>query len=61
MTEEQFEQIHDYTKWKVVELLIDKHNSGVTLKNFKEIENLTDEILFILGLVGEKFYAQGKR
>ena len=38
---EQFEQIHDYTKWKVVELLIDKHNSGVTLKNFKEIENLT--------------------
>ena len=60
MTEHQLEEIHNYTKFKVVELLIDKHNDGVTLKNFKEIENLTDEILFILGRVGEKFYVQGK-
>ena len=61
MTEEQFEQIHNYTKFKVVELLVDKHNDGVTLKSFKEIENLTEEILFILGTVGEKFYNEGKR
>ena len=61
MTEHQLEEIHNYTKFKVVELLIDKHNDGVTLKDFEEIENLSDEILNILGLVGAKFYARGKR
>ena len=61
MTEHQLEQIHNYTKFKVVELLIDKHNDGVTLKNFGEIENLSDDILSILSLVGAKYYAKGTR
>ena len=60
MTEHQLERIHDYTKYKVVELLIKKHQDGVTLKDFEEIENLSDDILNILGLVGAKFYAKGK-
>ena len=60
MTEHQLEQIHNYTKFKVVELLIKKHKEGVTLKNFEEIETLSDNILSILGLVGAKFYAKGK-
>jgi len=60
MTEHQLEEIHNYTKFKVVELLIDKHNDGVTLKNFEEIENLSEDILSILGLVGAKYYAKGK-
>ena len=60
MTEHQLEEIHNYTKFKVVELLIKKHQNGVTLKDFKEIENLSDDILSILGLVGVKFYAEGK-
>ena len=61
MTEHQLEKIHNYTKFKVVELLISKHKDGVTLKNFKEIENLSDDILSILGLVGAKYYAKGTR
>ena len=61
MTEHKLEQIHNYTKFKVVELLVDKHNDGVTLKDFKEIEDLSDELLFILGVVGEKFYNEGNR
>ena len=61
MTEHQLEQIHNYTKFKVVELLIKKHKDGITLKNFEEIENLSDDILNILGLVGAKFYAKGNR
>ena len=61
MTEHDLEKIHNYTKFKVVELLIDKHQEGVTLKDFKEIENLSDDILNILGLVGAKFYAKGNR
>ena len=59
MTEHQLEQIHNYTKYKVVELLISKHQEGVTLKNLEEIENLSDDILNILGIVGAKFYVKG--
>ena len=61
MTEHQLDKIHNYTKFKVVELLISKRNDGVTLKDFKEIENLSEDILNILGLVGAQFYAKGKR
>ena len=60
MTEHQLDRIHDYTKFKVVELLIKKHQDGITLKDFEEIENLSDDILSILGLVGAKFYANGE-
>ena len=60
MTEHQLEKIHNYTKFKVVELLIKKHQDGVTLKDFKEIEDLSDDILSILGLVGAQFYDEGK-
>ena len=60
MTEHQLEKIHNYTKFKVVELLISKHQDGVTLKDFEEIENLSDDILSILGLVGAKYYAKGQ-
>ena len=60
MTEHQLEKIHNYTKFKVVELLIKKHQDGITLKNFEEIENLSDDILSILGLVGAKYYAKGQ-
>ena len=60
MTEHQLEKIHNYTKYKVVELLIKKHQDGITLKNFEEIENLSDDILSILGLVGAKYYANGE-
>ena len=60
MTEHQLEKIHNYTKYKVVELLIKKHQDGITLKNFEEIEDLSEDILSILGLVGAKFYVEGK-
>ena len=61
MTEHQLERIHDYTKFKVVELLIKKHQEGITLNDFEEIEDLSDDILNILGFVGAKFYAKGNR
>ena len=60
MTEHQLEEIHNYTKFKVVELLIAKHQEGITLKDFEDIENLSDDILNILGLVGAQFYANGE-
>ena len=61
MTKQQLEQIHNYTKYKVVETLIKKHQEGNTLNGLDEIEDVAEDVLNILGLVGAKFYARGKR
>jgi hypothetical protein len=61
MTEHQLEQIHNYTKYKVVEVLINKHNEGNTLSDLDEVEDVAEDVLTILGLVGAKYYAKGKR
>ena len=61
MTEHQLEQIHNYTKYKVVEVLINKHQEGNTLSDLDEVEDVAEDVLTILGLVGAKFYAKGKR
>ena len=61
MTKHQLEEIHNYTKYKVVETLIKKHNEGNTLSSLNEIEDVAEDVLNILGLVGAKYYARGKR
>ena len=45
MTEHQLEKIHNYTKFKVVELLIKKHQEGVTVKDINEIEDLSKVLI----------------
>ena len=61
MTEHQLEQIHNYTKFKVVEVLINKHQEGNTLSDLDEVEDVAEDILTMLGLVGARYYAKGKR
>ena len=61
MTEHQLEQIHNYTKYKVVEVLINKHQEGNTLSNLDEVEAAAQDIIDMLGLVGAKYYAKGKK
>ena len=61
MTEHQLEKIHNYTKFKVVEVLINKHQEGNTLSSIDEVEEVAEDVLTILGLVGAKYYAKGKR
>ena len=61
MTEHQLEQIHNYTKYRVVKALISKHQEGNTLNSIDEIEDVAEDILTILGLVGAKYYVKGKR
>ena len=61
MTEHQLEQIHNYTKYKVVEVLINKHQEGNTLSSIDEVEEVAEDVLTILGLVGAKYYAKGTR
>ena len=60
MTEHQLEQIHNYTKYKVVEVLINKHQEGNTLSDLDEVEDVAQDIVDMLGLVGAKFYANGE-
>tara|TARA_B100000809_G_scaffold124461_1_gene122672 strand:- start:198 stop:383 length:186 start_codon:yes stop_codon:yes gene_type:complete len=61
MTEHQLEQIHNYTKFKVVEVLINKHQEGNTLSDLDEVEDVAQDIVDMLGLVGAKYYAKGTR
>jgi predicted site-specific integrase-resolvase len=61
MTEHKLEEIHRYTKYKVVETLIKKHNEGNTLSDLDEVEEVAEDVLSILGLVGAKYYAKGNR
>ena len=60
MTEHQLEEIHRFTKYKVVETLIKKHNEGNTLSDLDEVEDVAEDVLTMLGLVGAKYYAKGK-
>ena len=60
MTEHQLEQIHNYTKFKVVEVLINKHQEGNTLSDLDEVEDVAQDIVDMLGMVGAKYYAKGK-
>ena len=60
MTEHQLEQIHNYTKYKVVEVLINKHQEGNTLSDLDEVEDVAQDIVDMLGMVGAKYYAKGK-
>tara|TARA_B100000315_G_scaffold135715_1_gene125021 strand:+ start:197 stop:382 length:186 start_codon:yes stop_codon:yes gene_type:complete len=61
MTEHQLEEIHRYTKYKVVEVLVNKHNEGNTLSDLDEVEDVAQDIVDMLGLVGAKYYAKGTR
>ena len=60
MTEHQLEEIHNYTRYKVIEVLINKHNDGNTLSDLDEVEDVAEDILTMLGLVGAKYYANGE-
>ena len=56
MTEHQLEKIHNYTKYKVIESLINKHKEGNTLSDLDEVEEVADGILNVLSICGMKFY-----
>ena len=57
--EKIYESIHNYTRYKLVEMLIDKHKDG-KLDNLNAIEQLSDDVLDVLSLCGLKFYGDMK-
>ena len=54
MEEQIFKDVHNYTKYKLVEMLIEKHKDK--FKNLNQVEELADEILQVLAISGLKHY-----
>jgi hypothetical protein len=52
-----FEEVSNYTKYKLVQMLIEKHK-GKTLNNLNAMEELADNILDTLSICGLKFYGE---
>ena len=56
-----YESINNYTKFKLVEMLIERfNNKKLKLDNLNSIEDLADDVLDILSICGLKFYSQMK-
>ena len=58
MSKHILEEIHNYTKFKLVEMLIEKHKDR--FEDIDTIEDLSEDILDILTICGLKFYNKGK-
>ena len=54
-----YEGVHNYTKYKLIEMLIEKHKD-CNLSNLNKIEEITDDILRILAICGLKYFSQLK-
>ncbi len=56
-----YEDVHNYTKFKLVEMLIDRFNNDkITLDNLNAIEDLADDVLKVLSIAGLKYYSELK-
>ena len=56
-----YESVHNYTKFKLVEMLINRMNDGkLNLDNLNAIEDLTDYVLKVLSIAGLKYYNELK-
>ena len=54
-----FKDVHNYTKFKLVEMLINRLNDGRTkVDDMNSIEDLADEVLQTLAISGMKFYQE---
>ena len=62
MDEDQiYESVHNYTKYKLVEMLIDRFNDDrIKLDNLNAIEDLADDVLKVLSIAGLKFHNELK-
>ena len=54
-----FESVHNYTKFKLVEMLINRLNDGRTkVDDMNSIENLADDVLKTLAICGMQYYQE---
>ena len=56
-----YEDVHNYTKYKLVEMLINRmHDGKLELDNLNSIEDLADDVLKTLAITGLKFHNELK-
>ena len=56
-----YEDVHNYTKYKLVEMLIDRFQEDrIKLDNLNSIEDLADDVLKVLSVAGLKFHNELK-
>ena len=59
MEDKIYEDVHNYTKYKLVEMLINRMNGGrVKVDDINSIEDLADEVLQTLAICGMKYYQE---
>ena len=52
-----YEDVHNYTKYKLVEMLINRFQEDkIKLDNLNAIEDLADDVLKTLAIAGLKFH-----
>ena len=54
MEEQIYKDVHNYTKYKLIEMLINKHQSK--FKNLNDMEQVVDNVLDVLGVCGMKYH-----
>ena len=54
-----YESVHNYTKYKLVEMLIDKYKDK-KMDNLNQIEQLADDVMNVLSVCGMKYYQEMK-
>jgi hypothetical protein len=56
-----YESVHNYTKFKLVEMLINRLNDGRTkIDDLNSIEDLADDVLQTLAIAGLKYHNELK-
>ena len=57
--EQLFNSVHNYTKFKLVEMLINKHK-GKKIESLNAIEQMADDVLNTLAVCGLKYHNELK-
>ena len=55
-----FKDVNNYTKYKLVQMLIEKYKDK-KIDNMNFIEELSDDILKVLAVAGMKYYSELRR
>jgi hypothetical protein len=55
-----YKDVHNYTKYKLVEMLIEKYKDK-KMDNLNQIEQLADDVLKVLSIAGLKYYSELKK
>ena len=59
--EKLYNDVHNYTKVKLVEMLINRLNDGRTkVDDLNSIEDLADDVLKVLAIAGMQYYQELK-